>query len=153
MDKSSFLNKLRSSRARWEAALADLDRSKMETPVEKGTWSVKDIIAHVTWFEREMVDLLNSRTLIGSDLWNLPQDERNAAIYKENRNRQLSEVLAEASQVYQRMLAEVENLTNEELNDPKRFKNMPEDWLPWEIVAQNTYEHYDAHLPDIEKTS
>ena len=153
MEKSTFLNNLRSSRSRWDAALASLDRSKMETPVEKGAWSIKDIIAHVTWFEREMLDLLDSRTLVGSDLWNLPQDERNAAIYEENRNRQLSEVLAEASRVYQQMLAEVEDLTDEEMNDPKRFKNMPGDWVPWEIVAQNTYQHYDAHLPDIEKTS
>lgn len=151
MDKPTFLEKLRTSRARWEAALARLDQSQMETPGKAGPWSVKDIIAHLTWFEREMVGLLNARALVGSALWNLPQDERNAAIYAENRHRPLYQVLAEAPKVYRQMLAGVEGLSDEELNDPKRFINMPEDWVPWEILAQNSYEHYDAHLPDIEK--
>jgi len=151
MDKPTFLEKLRTSRARWEAALARLDQSQMETPGKAGPWSVKDIIAHLIWFEREMVGLLNARALVGSALWNLPQDERNAAIYAENRQRPLYQVLAEAPKVYRQMLAGVEGLSDEELNDPKRFINMPEDWVPWEILAQNSYEHYDAHLPDIEK--
>jgi len=151
MDKPTFLEKLRTSRARWEAALARLDQSQMETPGKAGPWSVKDIIAHLIWFEREMVGLLNARALVGSALWNLPQDERNAAIYAENRHRSLYQVLAEAPKVYRQMLAGVEGLSDEELNDPKRFINMPEDWVPWEILAQNSYEHYDAHLPDIEK--
>ena len=150
MDKTTFLEKLRTSRARWEAALARVDQSQMETAGKAVHWSVKDIIAHVTWFEREMIDFLNDRALAGSELWILPPNERNAAIYAENRSRPLAEVLAEAPQVYRQMLAGVEGLSDEELNSPKKFKNMPEDWVPWEILAQNSYEHYDAHLPDIE---
>ena len=46
---------------------------------------MKDILSHITWFEREMVDMLQTRTLKGSKLWELPQDERNRIIYEQNR--------------------------------------------------------------------
>jgi hypothetical protein len=26
---------------------------------------------------------------------------------------------------------------------------MPEDWEPWQVIAGNTYEHYQEHIPDI----
>jgi hypothetical protein len=28
---------------------------------------------------------------------------------------------------------------------------MPPDWQPWMIIVQNTYEHYQDHIPDIEQ--
>jgi hypothetical protein len=34
------------------------------------------------------------------------------------------------------------------LHDPGRFTDMPPDWLPWDLLAQNTYEHYQDHLLD-----
>jgi len=114
-----------------------------------GEWSVKDIIAHMTWCEREALGILQARALGGSDLWNLPQDERNAAVFVENRDRPLHEVLTEAQQVYAQLLEAVQTLSDEDLNDPNRFRDMPTDWLPWQIIAGNSYEHYRQHTPSI----
>ncbi|MDE0217922.1 MAG: hypothetical protein OXJ90_01530 [Spirochaetaceae bacterium] len=52
----------------------------MLQPRAGGCWSGKDIVAHVIWYEREMVGVLKSRVLAGSDLWALPVDERNSAV-------------------------------------------------------------------------
>src|SRR5262249_54248648 len=100
MEKAVFLANLDAERAGWDVELAEVERAHMSLPSAAGEWSVKDLIAHVTWFEREMVDLLRDRALAGSDLWMLPQDKRNAAIYAENRDRPLDDVLAEARRVY-----------------------------------------------------
>jgi hypothetical protein len=27
---------------------------------------------------------------------------------------------------------------------------MPPDWHPWTIIADNTYEHYQHHIADVE---
>jgi hypothetical protein len=40
-------------------------------------------------------------------------------------------------------------LSNEELNDPRRFSGMPENWSPWALVADNTYTHYLDHIVSI----
>ena len=52
MTKAEFLDRLRSGRAEWDALIAQIDEAQMTEPGVVGDWSVKDIIAHVTWSER-----------------------------------------------------------------------------------------------------
>jgi hypothetical protein len=115
-----------------------------------GEWSLKDVLAHISWHEREMIDVLEQRTLAGSDLWSLPLHERNAAIYEKNRALPLAEVLSHARESYPRLLSLIEGIEEEELHDAARFENMPGEWQPWQVISSNTYEHYDDHLPDLE---
>ena len=149
MNKPTFVDNLRTGREQWEALLAQVGEARMLQPGVAGEWSIKDIIAHMTWGEREALGILQARALVGSDLWNLPQDERNAAVFVENRDRPLHEVLTEAQQVYAQLLEAVQTLSDEDLNDPNRFRDMPTDWLPWQIIAGNSYEHYQQHTPSI----
>src|SRR3972149_1809130 len=113
MNKSEFLTALIAERAEWDSLLAQIDEARMTEPGVVGEWSVKDMIAHITWFEREMVGVLRARALVGSDLWNLPHDERNAAIFERNRHRPLSDVLAEAQQVFPQLVELVQSLDDQ----------------------------------------
>jgi hypothetical protein len=56
----------------------------------------------------------------------LPQDERNAAVFEQNRSRELHEVLAGSHHIFRRYLIAVAALSEEDLNDPRRFASMPE---------------------------
>lgn len=150
MTKSRFLDTVRADHARWQAALYRIDPALMTEPGICGPWAVKDLVAHVTWHEREMVGIIQARALVGSDLWGLPTDERNAAIYAQNRERALDDVLAESRAVGAALLANVETLSDTDMVDPGRYRDMPDDWVPWQVFAQNTYEHYRDHLPDLE---
>jgi hypothetical protein len=151
MNSTLFLKKLQAGRAAWDALLAQIPEKQVTLPGASGAWTVKDVIAHVTWHEREMIGMLDGRTMEhGSDLWLLPTDERNSAIYEENKDRSLPDVLAEAPKIYEAMLALVNTLSDEELHNPARFEYMPADWVPWEIIASNTFGHYQQHTPDIQ---
>ena len=147
--KAEFLEQIRLSRAELDEVINQLDPKSMTTPGVAGDWSVKDILAHVTWHEREMLNLVKAHALVGSDLWNLPLDQRNEAIYQENKNKVLKDVLAESKAVYESMMREMQTLSEEDLKDPARFADMPSDWQPWDLIAQNTYEHYQDHLADL----
>jgi uncharacterized protein (TIGR03083 family) len=149
MNKSELLKDIRAEWAHWEALVDRIDEAQMTQPGVVGAWSVKDIIAHIAWFEREMVGMLQARALVGSDLWQHPVDQRNARIFEENRDRPLREVLAEAQQVHQRFLEELEVLAEDDLADPHRFPGMPEDWQPWKVIAENSNEHYRDHSRDL----
>src|SRR5436309_13694248 len=100
MDKATFIEGLRNERAGWEALLAQVGEERMLEPGAAGAWSVKDIIAHVMWCEREMIDVCQAHALVGSDLWDLPEDERNALMVAEQRDRPLQEVLRAEQQVF-----------------------------------------------------
>ena len=149
MTKAELLAVLRVGRAEWESLLIEVGEARMTQPGVAGEWSVKDIVAHVTWFEREMVGMLQAKALVGSHLWSLSQNERNAVIFEQNWNRPLADVLAEARAVFEQLVAALAGVTDDDLNDPARFPGMPAEWLPWKIIADNSYEHYSHHISSI----
>ena len=148
---SQFLETIQQARADWNTLLESIDKSNMIIPGVAGAWSLKDIIAHITWHERQMVGLIQAHALVGSELWNLPTDERNAAIYEQVKDLPLDQVLKESSQVYEQLIEVLPTLSNEDLVNPEDFPGMPPDWNPGNIIAQNTYEHYQQHIPDVQR--
>ena len=151
MDKARFLDNLHRGRHEWRSLLEQVGVERMADPGLAGAWSGKDIVAHMAWFEREMVDLITQRALVGSDFWQLPPDERNAAIHQRNKDRDLAQVVAEEAQAYAQLVDAVEALSDQDLVDASRFRDMPADWVPWEIVADNSYAHYIQHTPGIRR--
>jgi hypothetical protein len=149
-NKFRLLDKIRRSRAELDALLAGIDPSLMTRPGVTGDWSVKDVLAHITWHEREMLNVTRAHALVGSDLWDLPLDQRNAVIYNENKDRALKDVLDESATVVKALMQAMQTLTEEDLHDPSRFPNMPTDWQPWDLFAQNTFEHYQDHLAELQ---
>jgi hypothetical protein len=143
------LDFIQQGRVQWDALLAQVSEERMTQPGITGDWSVKDIIAHVSWHEREMVGVLRSHALLGSELWNLPQDQRNAQIFEENKQRSLEDVRTEASGIFLELCEGAEALEEEDLTDPGRFPGTPSEWQPWQLIANNTYEHYQQHMPDV----
>ncbi|MFQ5943976.1 MAG: ClbS/DfsB family four-helix bundle protein [Anaerolineales bacterium] len=149
MNVREFQHAWRRDRAEWDRVLAAVGEERMLEPGLPGGWSVKDAVAHVNWYEREMIQVLEQRALVGSDLWNYPADERNIPIYEEGKDLPLDDVLAESNRLFERLWELVSELADEDLNEASRFDQMPEDWEPWQVIASNTYEHYQQHIPDI----
>lgn len=150
MNKAAFLEALQTGRAEWEALLVQVPVERLTEP-GVGEWTVKDVIAHLTWHEREIIGVLESHDFtVGSDWWNLPTAERNERIYEANRDRPLQAVLDEAPQVYRQLLDLLNTLDDTDFVDPARFQGMPADWLPWRIFAENSYEHYEQHIPPLQ---
>jgi hypothetical protein len=125
--------------------------SRLEEAGVSGNWSLKDVIAHITWHEEQMVETMEVRALIGSEWWELPTHERNVKIYEEYKSSPLQDVLDDATATHQQLAHWIRTLSDAELNEPGHFEAMPEDWLFGEILAQNTYEHYGDHAASIAK--
>ena len=145
MDRVAFLSRLASARREWDQVLEGLARERMEESSLAGGWSVKDVVAHVAWSEREMVGVIRQKALIGSPLWELGQDERNAIVVAENRERDLDDVLEEERRVYAELLPLLEGLTTEELENGDRWQQMLPNVPPWRIFAGSTFLHYEEH--------
>jgi hypothetical protein len=113
--------------------------------------SVKDLLAHIAWYEREMVGILQHRALSGSELWILSSSDRNTVILDQNRSRALGEVRQEAQQVYEELVRALEAVDDVALNDAAWFREMPAEWIPWQLIADNSFDHYMQHVADIRK--
>jgi hypothetical protein len=151
MDLNQLLTRVRESHDAWTQLVSGVDRDRMAEPGVAGDWSLKDVVCHISWFEEQMVMLLESHALVGSDWWQLPSDERNALIYEEHKALSLDGALQRAESSHYRMTKALSSLPDDFLKDAANFEGMPADWLPWQIVAQNTYEHYDDHAASVRR--
>lgn len=144
---------IETQRSIYDAVIGRLSDKQCLHPNIVGFWSVKDVIAHVSWFEQQMEQMVTNHSMVGKDteLWGLPTDQRNAVLYARYKDMPLDEVKAMAKERYDRMLAAIKQLEDADVTDPGRYQDMPSDWVPGDIIAQNTWLHYADHLVVIRK--
>ena len=53
---AQLLEVMRTARSNWEALLAEVGEARLTEPGVEGDWSLKDIIAHITYFETWAAD-------------------------------------------------------------------------------------------------
>jgi hypothetical protein len=154
MTRDEFLAELKYSRSAWEGTVNTIPPEKMVQPCLAGGWSGKDIIAHISWYENQMVEMIRAREITGSEWWGLPLDDRNQKVYEINQEKSLDEIFAESRVVFQELIAAIETLSDQDLKDPACWKNWPPEWkAPWDpgkVIASNCFDHYMDHLPDLE---
>ncbi len=141
----AFLARVRAAWGDWYNLIACLTDERAAEHGYHKDWTLTDVIAHVTWYEKQMVGVLEARRFAGSDLWELPTDERNEIIREENAGRRHAEVLDDARRTHERMVELLEGLTDEELYDPAAFPGMPEEWTPAQVFEGNMFDHYEGH--------
>ncbi len=149
MNQAELLVRIRSGRTEFEAALAALSTDQLLTPNLHGGWSIKDLIAHIGFWEqhtaKEFSALLRGVTPPDDAL---TLDDLNLQVYTQNQHTPLAEVRREEQAAYEQLLLLVENAVADDLFDPQRFA-----WTDGEPFAQwiedNTYGHYAKHRADI----
>ena len=153
MTKSELLNWLREQYRQWEAFLELIGTARMDQRGVAGQWSMKDIVAHLTGWNRWLVARLQAAQRVEPEL--LPpwpahlqdEDDINAWIYESNRGRSVSEVLFESDQIFHQLLAVIESL-------PDDIRIEPAWRLVWlgdrRFPAGEFFDHFhDDHEPDI----
>lgn len=149
MDRQQLLDRIRRGRADWEAALAQVDERRMAAPVLYGRWSVKDLIAHVGWWERRVVDIyrhVTEDTPLDPPLGRLSEDDTNDRVYRAYHDAPLQGVRDMELSAYADLLGLAEAAPDEALFGPRHF-SWTEGAPFWGWLAANSYEHYAEHLP------
>lgn len=152
MTKAALIADLNREYEQWEALLADVGEARMEQPGVVGQWSMKDVVAHLTGWRQQTVDRLQAALRGEADAptpWPAhlqSDDEINAWIEEQSRDRPLEAVLDESRQVYQDLIAAIEALPEAELLDPQRFA-----WMGGEpLSAAAIFGHFhEEHEPDL----
>jgi uncharacterized protein (TIGR03083 family) len=146
MKKAEVIDELRAVRQELEELLVAMTPEQMQRTGVAGDWSVRDVLAHLLWYQREELDLILESGTPASALWDVPQDPRNALIREELRDRPLDEVLAELRQVFVGLVAAVERLSDADLITPGRFPGTSAERLPWQDIGHNSWMHEHEHV-------
>jgi hypothetical protein len=151
VDCAQLLDDTRRDYVRLDTLLGTLSEDQLTTPNVNGSWSVKDNIAHLSFWHCHLIANLQAvkeRRESPDPFPGLNTDEENEIIYQQNKDRSLADAQAELHATYRDVVALVESMSNEELNRPL-------DWLDGQPVtasiAGNTYGHYQEHIDIIER--
>jgi|SRR5690242_13213116 len=134
--RNDLVRRGREAHQRLAALLAAMSEEQMTRPGVTGDWSVKDHLAHLTWWGRRVITVLQG----GADpIDAMPGDEKtedeiNANVYSANRDRSLTDVRADFEATHRDMQQLIETLPDETLA-------AKEGW-----ISGNSDYHYNEHL-------
>ncbi len=153
MNKEQLVETMRTTRTAWQALLTEVGEARMTVAGVTGKWSVKDVVAHLTAWEMRTAARLSAVREGGAPKpapWpsNLSEEKINAWIYEANRVRSLRDVLKDSHRVQDKVIKQMQSITDEELNT--RFSWLDGNKLA-EYIPGNTYEHYQEHAELIRK--
>src|SRR5690242_5159711 len=98
MEKPDLIARIRTDRAKFAAHWQHLTEAQMiQRPGPQADWSVKDLIAHISFWERLMIDTIQKLTHGENPQPLEDADTINPGVFRENMHRALEEVLAEFS--------------------------------------------------------
>ena len=148
MTADDLLARAGSERADLAALWQGLTREQMtRRPGPQPDWSVKDLIAHITWWEQSATNWV-SRALTGEMLTRTETpDELNARVHADNRDLPLETVLAAFDASWKPLEDLLMRLSDEEINDAEvcNIREMP---LLYFLVG-NTFAHYADHADEL----
>lgn len=136
----------------WRSLIAEVPVERMAEPGDSGEWSVKDIVAHVAWYEWWTAEFVRTKTwpAMPAHLDLADMNARNDAYYAERKNDPAAQILEEADCWHAGLIASLAAVTEAEWADSTLLGMPPGDeWQLATLVAENTFRHYAAHMPAI----
>jgi hypothetical protein len=146
MKKEELLATMRRDRATLDAAIGKLsDAEKLKAALDDG-WSVKDVLAHISAWERTATSWLD--VIARGETPERPEvrdvDATNARFYAASTDAPLAAVLDESRASHAEIVAATERLSDAQLNDKQ-----PLGFKLWRMIDGNSAEHYREHTRQI----
>jgi len=152
MPKADVIDDLHAARGTLLQAIEGLTNDQMLRVGAAGLWSVKDVLAHLVSWEAELVTVLSQleqhkrrvpRIVDIDDI-----DEWNAEQYHINAPRPLEAVLEDFYGVHRQLIAAIERLDDNLLDNNRLFPWMEGEPLSY-LIAENAIWHEEEHAEDI----
>ncbi|MBI5566503.1 MAG: ClbS/DfsB family four-helix bundle protein [Chloroflexi bacterium] len=144
---------MHAARSDWGALLAEVGEGRWEQPGVAGDWSIKDIIAHLTYFENWATEVTGAlergEPLPASPYQGMEIDQENAAIYQRYHARPLAEAVHESQAAFLRSLDVVQRLRDEDLYSPEFTRPAGVDWIVFDLIEGDTFGHYRDHIVSV----
>lgn len=153
--KAQLVDLIVEERHRLDAVLEPLSDEQLAQPGVEGELSIKDLLAHIVFWEQRTLETLASAARgqrpapldrgEEGDAW---LDRVNEEVFAANRDRPLDEVRAAYLRSLQQVISALDGYTDAELFEPGGFERVL-GYPPAELIAGDTYEHYQEHAASI----
>lgn len=153
--KPELMKLIAETRADLESAIGAVPADRREEPLPSG-WSVKDLLAHLTFWERSLLDRLEA-SAVGGNVAELPYDidadvdAINARVFTQHSSQSWDVLHFDFEDVHRRMVEAVARLSDADLFDPARAQALigVDAYSVCERVYAETAEHFVEHAVEI----
>ena len=144
MKKQQLLNKLEQAWESFKDSYAGLPDEQMLEPGVMEDWSVKDLLAHVSWWEEEALKhlphILQGRQPARYSVVYGGIDAFNAQMTELKRGLTPSEVREQLDETHSRLVEYIQGVPEEQFTSETRFRHR---------LRLDTYSHYPIHTQAI----
>ena len=156
MTKGELLAAIRRERALLDAAVLRAGEARMTEPSLEGGRSVKDVLAHVSAWEKICMALVRNNQPIQPpppDETGSSTDVINEKIYEGSRDRPAADVVTEAARSYGELVAMIEALSDEAVAAVLGGGQHGAEGSPTiaELISENSDAHYREHSEQINR--
>jgi hypothetical protein len=173
---TELLQRVHDAYADFQATIAPLNERTVTAPNTIGSWSIRDVVAHVgadeLWMVGQLEALLRGEQptaqssygdeiLPPADIDLSTQDGRNAWQHERLARLSLAEVVEMCAVAHARLLAIIESFSDDQLTQQLTVANLgttghirppkadEHSWPLWALLADVTYKHYAEHAQAI----
>lgn len=149
--KLELIQAIRTARNEWDALIAQIPHNRHSESTGSGSWSIKDIIAHVTEYDRWLALGLAMRLQKPPQIWldDISLDEFNAVLFQQIADRNPDDILSDSNQVFQDLINEVEAHSDAYLFGTHHVEGVSYAVIPSQLLKSESYGHYYDHIPAI----
>lgn len=154
--KAQLLAELDQEWANVERICYGLGETEMSAPSTQEQWSVKDTLAHISAWEKLLLDRLGY-AMTGLHPQYPPMSSWddvhrfNAQVYAENKERPLNSIIIEFRNLYQGVMTVLEALNEDLLEQPYTYDFADDHITLLQFIRANTIEHYREHCVALKK--
>ena len=149
--KPIVIDQIRKAQNELLSAIDGLSSDAMLRVGAVGIWSVKDVLAHITLWQSELITALSQldRRGIVPDIVKIDDlDDFNEEGYRINVRRDLDIILEDLHGVHKHLVAAVEALDEKTLTDTRKFHWLEGETIEY-LIAENGYLHESEHAAQI----
>ena len=158
----AIVSRIEAAHARFLHAIARLTDAQLQAPVLENGWSVKDVLAHLAFWDGRLLHAVNPQPgpeggppsrLAPPLIADIPYDEQwlatvNARIYALNRARTLADVRAEFDATRRHLLRTAAALSPQAVADLDGLTAPLGE--PFSTMLLGAYGHYEEHAEELE---
>jgi hypothetical protein len=146
VDRQQLLKRLDKAWQNFQDSHHGMSDAQLMEPGVTGSWSVRDIIAHVTTWEEEALKylpmILKGATPPRYSVTYGGIDAFNALTTKQKQDLSLTEVLRQMKNTHQRLMDFIESAPEDQIRTETRFRHR---------LRSDTYSHYPKHAEAIKR--
>ena len=149
VSKIQLLNNLKVKHGQLKTIYKVIQSKKQENEIIGNKWVLKDVLAHLSYYNTECVNVLKTKSVENKVFYHKSDDERNDEIYNETHNKSLKEIQENTEKIYNELVKEISKLSDPELANT--FPGIKNNRTVSDFIAGESYGHYDDHIPLLKK--